>query len=100
MATKTWTVDTGGTSHEVALDWGYWGGRREVRVDGEVVDSSTVPLRWSSTQEFDLDGHRCVLTTRPSSKLSARFRIELEVDGEAVRSPDAPDVWETRKQAA
>lgn len=100
MATKTWDVETDGRRHEVVLDWGYWGGRREVRVDGQVVDSSTVPMRWKSTQEFDLDGHRCVLTTRPSKRLSAYFRIELEVDGRKVASPDAPDVWETKKQVA
>ncbi|WP_354701693.1 hypothetical protein DSM112329_02020 [Paraconexibacter sp. AEG42_29] len=100
MALKTWTVETQGNRHEVTLDWGYWGGRRTVSVDGKEVDSSTFPLRWKSTQEFDLDGTPCVVRTKPSTKFSARFLVELEVDGRLIDSSSPRDGWESKKKAA
>lgn len=96
MATKTWDVETDGGTHAVALEWGYWGGRRKVTVDGEVVDESTIPLRAKSTQRFELDGRPCVVRTKPSSAVSPFFVIALEVDGQAVPSTDKRDTWESK----
>ena len=51
-------MDLDGTEHLVTLDWTYYGGRRRMSLDCAVVDESTVPMRWSSEQLFDLPGTR------------------------------------------
>ena len=95
MERKSWTVDTGGTEHVVALDWTYWGGHREVSVDGQVVGTSTIPLRGRSKQAFVLDGHPAVVTTRPNRAISGYFRIERHVDGRPVPpDPGRKAFWE------
>lgn len=81
-------MELDGARHEVVLLWTYWGGAREVQVDGSTVDRSRVPMRWRSEQSFDLAGHRAVVRTRPSSRFSPWFVITLEVDGRTVE-PDA-----------
>ncbi len=97
MARKSWTVETGESTHEVTLDWGYWGGRRVVEVDGEVVDEDTKPMRWKSEQTFPLDGHEVTVRTRPSMPGSAMFIVELELDGKIVASHDKKGDWESAK---
>jgi len=62
---KSWTVEIDGARHEIVLLWSYWGGAREVEVDGSTVDRSRVPMRWRSEQSFDLAGHRAVVRTGP-----------------------------------
>ena len=84
MEHKSWIVDLDSRTHTVVLDWTDYGGRRQVSVDGQVVDSSTVPIRWRSTQAFEIDGHQAVVRTRPSGPLSPLFVIYLEVDGKPV----------------
>ena len=94
MERKSWTVDLDGRGRTVVLDWTYWGGRRQVSVDGEVVESSTVPMRWRSTQAFQIDGHQAVVRTRPSGPVSPRFVITLEVDEKAVQPDPGKSGWE------
>lgn len=43
MERKSWKVDIDGAQHSVVLDWTYYGGRREVTVDGRGVSKSTIP---------------------------------------------------------
>lgn len=76
------------------LDWTYWGGRREVFVDGTQRHESVIPMRWRSTQAFVVDGHPCVVTTEPTGTLSAKFRISLEVDGQQVVAEPGSSFWE------
>ena len=95
MEHKSWIVDLDGRTHTVVLDWTYYGGRRQVSVDGQVVDSSRVPMRWRSTQAFEIDGYRAVVRTRPSGPLSPLFVIDLEVDGKAV----VPEAGKSRREA-
>lgn len=95
MERKSWTVDIDGGQHAVALNWTYYGGRREVTVNGRVVSTSTIPMRWRSTQTFDIDGHPAVLCTRPSFPvLSPWFVITLEVDGGVVQPDPGKSRWE------
>lgn len=79
-----WVVDVDGSRREVELSWTYWGGYRGVRVDGRVVAESTLPMRGRSEQAFALDGASLVVRTRPSTRLSPFFVLELEVDGRLV----------------
>lgn len=95
MERKSWTVDIDGDQHTVVLNWTYWGGRREVVVDGQVVSTSTIPMRWRSTQALDINGHPAVLRTKPSFPvLSPWFVITLEVDGRPVQPEPGKSRWE------
>ncbi len=92
---KVWTVDVDGGPHAVVLHWTYFGGHRELEVDGRVVGESTVPMRWRSEQAFEIAGHRAVVRTQPARRVSPWFVITLEVEGKAV----APDPGESRWEA-
>lgn len=97
MDRKTWTVELDGMTHVVALDWTYWGGDRQVSVDGRVVHRDTRAMRWRSSQDFDLGGHRALVTTAPSRRGSAFFAIALEVDGRVVDpDPGQRAFWEAK----
>lgn len=95
MERKSWSVDVDGTQHVVVLNWTYYGGERQVSVDGQVVDDSTVPMRWRSEQSFGLGGRQAVVRTQPAKRISPYFRVTLELDGTVV-PPDAGKVarWE------
>lgn len=84
MERKSWTVEVDGDRHAVVLDWTYYGGRREVTVDGRLVSRSSFPLRWRSEQAFRVAGHPAVVRTKPSGPPSPKFVITLEVDGTVV----------------
>lgn len=94
MERKSWTVDVDGSRHEVVLQWSYWGGAREVQVDGRTVDRSRVPMRWRSEQTFDVAGHNAVVRTRPSKPVSPWFVITLELDGRKVEPNSGFSRWE------
>ena len=95
MDRKSWKVDVDGKQHEVVLNWTYWGGARQVSLDGKVVNDSTVPMRWKSEQAIDVDGRRVVVRTKPFKRVSPYFVIELEVDGKAVAAEPGPtSQWE------
>ncbi len=79
MAEKTWKVDLDGKTHTVQLNWTYWGGEREVVVDGIVVNEDRKLLRWESDQQFTIDGHECQIVTRPQSTNIAAFDVDLFV---------------------
>lgn len=80
----TWRVEANGSEHEVVLNWSYWGGRREVVVDGEVIDSRRRPLLWWSEQPFQIDGQQCKVVTRPQNINVAKFEVELFVGDRLV----------------
>ncbi|SHH20137.1 hypothetical protein SAMN05443575_3416 [Jatrophihabitans endophyticus] len=82
MYTAVWNVDVDGRAHEVTLKWTYWGGERDVYLDGELVAESTLLLRWKSDQEIDIDGHTARVVTRPHSLAHPdRFTLVLDLDG-------------------
>ena len=90
MERTFWTVEVDGKAHSISLDWTYWGGYRGVRVDGSVVDESTVPMRWRSEQTVQVGGHSALVRTRPSTRVSPYFAIELELDGRVVPPEPGP----------
>ncbi len=94
MERKSWKVDIDGAQHTVVLEWTYYGGRREVTVDGRVVSKSTIPMRWRSEQRFEIEGHPAVVRTKPSRRLSPWFVISLEVDGSTVPPGPERSRWE------
>lgn len=97
MEQKTWKFELDGETHVVRLDWTYWGGRRNVTVDGVERHESIVPMRWRSTQEFDVAGHQAVVTTEPTITISARFKISLTIDGQRIEpEPGSSSFWEGR----
>lgn len=77
MAQKTWNVALDGTTHTVQLNWTYWGGEREVVVDGTVVNEDRKLLRWESDQHFDIDGHHFNIVTRPQALNVTAFDVDL-----------------------
>lgn len=88
MYTAVWNIEVDGAVHEVKLEWTYWGGERDVYVDGVLVDEDKKPLRWKSDQQVDVAGKRVTVLTRPHSALhSARFSVLLQVDGAEIE-PD------------
>ena len=96
MEQKTWTFDLDGQTHVVRLDWTYWGGRRDVWVDGVQRHESVIPMRWRSSQAFDIGEHQGVVTTAPTKTISGRFRITLEIDGQPIEPEPGSSFWEGR----
>ncbi len=95
MERKSWTVEADGTTHAVVLNWTYYGGERQVNVDGRVVDDDARAFRWKSRQEFVLAGRTAVVETKPLKRLSPFFTISLHVDGrEVAADPGKRSRWE------
>lgn len=94
MDHKVWKFEVNGDSHIVQLDWTYWAGRRDVLVDGKPRHESVIPMRWKSSQAFEIDGSHCVVTTEPHGTLSPMFRISLRVDGELIEPESGSSFWE------
>jgi len=86
---KTWQPDVNGSRHEVVLNWTYWGGKRELVVDGEVASRERRPLLSWSDQRFQLDGQACKVVTRPQRVNIAKFDVELFVGNTLVPAVSA-----------
>lgn len=84
MEQKTWKFDLDDTEREVRLDWTYWGGHREVFLDGVSRHESVIPMRGRSQQRFEIDGHPAIVRTEPENFV--KFKITLEVDGRLVEA--------------
>ena len=84
MSSAIWQIEVDGQQHEVELQWTYWGGERNVLVDGTIVDADTQALRWKSDQSIDVGGKRCVVITRPKKVNKVAFDVLLEVDGQEL----------------
>ena len=82
----TWRVDVDGRPHEVVLNWTYWGGKREVVLDGDVVAKQRKPLLWWSEQAFRVDGQACRVVTRAQKANTLEFDAELFVGDTLVRA--------------
>lgn len=86
MAQKTWNVELDGKTHSVQLNWTYFGGAREVVVDGAVVNEDRKLLRWESDQHFEIDGHDCHIVTQPQAKNVAAFDVDLFVGNTLINA--------------
>ena len=93
MEHKTWNFPLDGADHVVRLDWTYFTGRREVFVDGKQRHESVIPMRWRSSQPFEIEGRNCVVTTEPTWLLSPQFRISLKIDGKTIEPESGPSSW-------
>lgn len=80
----TWQVDMNGRQHEIVLNWTYWGGKREVVLDGDVISSERRPLLWWSEQPFQIDDEACKVVTRPQKINTTEFHVELFVGDRLV----------------
>jgi hypothetical protein len=77
MARATWNIDVNGEQHLVELNWTYFGGERELIVDGQVANDNTIPFRWTSEQKFTIGGQEGRVVTRPQRINVAAFDVEL-----------------------
>ena len=88
MYIAIWNLDVDGSTHEVKLEWTYWGGDRDVYVDGALVSESKLLLRWKSDQEIEVAGRTARVITKPHSVAhAARFTVLLEFQGKELE-PD------------
>lgn len=90
MARAVWNVDVNGTSHEIELKWTYFGGDRDVFVDGTLVQDDDHPMRWQSKQMFVIDGEQFSVVTKPQTINIAAFDIELHHNNQVLK----PDIDE------
>ena len=59
------------------MQWTYFGGERELNVDGQIADDNTLLMRWTSEQHFTVGGRAGRVVTRPQRINFAAFDIEL-----------------------
>ena len=85
MAKATWQVEVEGHPHTVELEWTYFGGERTLSIDGQVVDDNQIPLRWTSAQEFTIDGQAGRVVTRPQRVNVAAFDVELYLGDRLIK---------------
>ena len=57
MTKTSWTVDLEGRRRVIELDHGAISGKREIRVDGKLVEKSRKLFDSGSSHTFQLDGH-------------------------------------------
>ena len=78
MTKTSWAVELEGRRRVVELDHGTISGKREIRVDGELVEKSRKLFDSGSNHTFQLDGH--MINARIKSN-GLTFRYDLLVDG-------------------
>lgn len=81
MPKKTWTVDLDGTTHVVALDHGFFSGKRSIYVDNRLVDQGTKSLDMGGDYDFRIGKRRGTITMR-SNLLT--FNYDLFIDDKSV----------------
>jgi hypothetical protein len=96
MERKSWNIDVDATQHEVVLRW-TTAADAEATVDGAGRQPEQDPDALELGQEFDVDGHRGVMRTKPSKPISVHLAISLDVDGREV--PADPGSRTGRPQA-
>ena len=84
MARATWNIDVDGQPHTIELQWTYFGGERELSVDGQIADDNTIPFRWTSEQHFTVGGQVGRVVTRPQRINVAAFDVELYLDDRLI----------------
>lgn len=96
MARREWSVKLEDGTHSVALEHGFWGGRRVVTVDGNEVMRARRLIDTGSIHAFDLGRHACYVVI---ASVGLAFRYDLVVDGisqatgKAVLEPLPVPVW-------
>ena len=62
-------------------------------VDGQQRHESVIPMRWRSSQAFELEGAHCVVTTEPTGLMSTKFCTFLEINGESIKPHPGLSFW-------
>jgi hypothetical protein len=84
MSKTSWTIQLEDGTHTVELDKRWAGGKRVIRVDGQIVrESKTVWLDTGSDDDFQLGSHACVLHRRTNGFTS---NYDLSLDGRSVQT--------------
>ena len=61
MAKKVWSFELADGHHTVELGHGLWSGKREITVDGVIVERSRKFWDFGSAHHFEVSGVPCVL---------------------------------------
>jgi hypothetical protein len=91
MAQKVWTVQLPDGAHIVELQHGTKSGKRELRVDGALVDLGMLGRKFvdtGSVHPFSLAGRPCEVQIQPRGLGS--WYYSLKVDGESLDPPMPP----------
>ncbi|MBA7600551.1 hypothetical protein ES703_07607 [subsurface metagenome] len=85
MPKKVWSFELAGGHHTVELNHGYWSGKREITVDGILVERSAKLEDTGSVHDFEVSGVPCVLHIKANWLwLGLRFDYKLYIRGELV----------------
>lgn len=82
MTHKTWYIDLDGIQHTVELYHGFFSGKRLIKVDGEIIEESTMVVDKGSEHPFKINYHDCMLII----KVKILFHFDLIVDGVSVET--------------
>lgn len=77
---RIWKPEIEGKEHVIELTHGYWSGKREIRVDGNLVHRGYRPIDWGSQHQFELGRYDCTLRIT----YGFGFRYGLRVDNRIV----------------
>lgn len=85
MAKKEWIFELEDGQHTVELEHSYFSGKRVIRVDGNLLESSTkvqhALIDTGSEHKFNIGTHPCVVTI---SSNGITFKYDLIIDGRSV----------------
>ncbi len=88
MAYRKWEIELEGKKHSVELEHGYVTGRREVRVDGQVLPELNVKtnlMDFGGTLPFKVGSHECAVLIR-TKYLGLAYSYDLIVDGKSLKT--------------
>jgi len=84
----TWNLDVKGTRHIVVFDWNFFGGKREIKVDGAVVNTDSKLLQRESDQSMTIGSEQASVVTRPQAGNPNAFGLEFHPE-DRVLTPDS-----------
>jgi hypothetical protein len=85
MTQKTWQFELEDGKHNVELDHGFFSGKRNIRVDGNTILTSSelrhLVLDTGGMYEFNINSHPCAVIIRTNG---LSFSYDLAVDGRST----------------
>jgi hypothetical protein len=79
MATKEWRVNDGQKDHVIVLKHGYFSGKREIYLDGKLVDSGQKMMEMGSDYPVPFPGQKSVVVRIYNNVLT--YKYDLIVNG-------------------
>jgi len=94
MAYKKWEIELEGQKHRIELEHGYVSGRREVRVDGQVLSELNMKsnlLDFGGTLPFKIGSHEYAVLIR-TKYLGLAYDYDLVVEGKSLKTGKTQDL--------